>query len=106
MIVRFVHRDPVDPGTQATLLAERTNVSKDLQEHILYYVGGIALVIQKPKNHSKDGLLKAGNQLFIGFFDAGTKSAQDSCIFLRQTTLSARQDRQAARVSKQRLTHG
>src|SRR6185312_8359619 len=44
MIVGFVHRDPINPGTQAALLPERRHATKDFQKNFLYDIRGVRLI--------------------------------------------------------------
>src|ERR1019366_9951014 len=67
-VMGLIHRNPVDPGFQRALAAESTHIPEDLEEHFLYDVAGLALIVQQAQRECVHGLLEADQQLFIGPF--------------------------------------
>jgi hypothetical protein len=91
-VVRFIYGDTVDPGAQAAPLAEGSDSTEDFYKNLLNHITGFRLVAHQPVNDAENGLLVTPEEFFVCFLDAGSKSAQNARIFVRNSLLGARQD--------------
>ncbi len=82
MIVRFIHRDTINPGLQAAIAAERSDIAEHFQKNLLHDIGGVRRIVQQPANQAIHRLLIALDQYFVGFFDPLTER-RDQRILLR-----------------------
>src|SRR5207244_12029285 len=80
LVVRFVHGDAVDPGLEAALAPEMTDVAEDLEEHFLDNVAGVAGLVQQQESEVINRLLEAREQRLIGRFFAGAQTADQVFI--------------------------
>ncbi len=58
-VMRLVHRDPVNPGPQAALPAERVDVPEHFQKHFLHNIARVRWIGHQPQRQVKDRCLKA-----------------------------------------------
>jgi hypothetical protein len=75
LIVGFVYRDAVDPGLEAALIAEVTDVPVNLKEDLLDSVRGVGGIVQQPEGQIVDRLVEASYELLVGGFFTGAEPA-------------------------------
>jgi hypothetical protein len=103
VIVRFVHRDSIDPRSQATTLFKGAYTPENFEKYFLNHVTGVVLVTQKPKNHTVNRLLITIQKFLISRVDARPESGQESRLLISKRTLFAAGNRKRQRGAGQNV---
>ena len=80
MIVRLIHRDPIDPGLQAAVAAERSDIAEHFQKNLLHDIASVRRIVEQAANQVIHRLLITLDQDFVGFLDALTQRRDESVL--------------------------
>src|SRR5690349_24947396 len=80
VVIRFIARDAVNPRLQAAIAAEGTDIPKHFQKHFLYYIGGIARIIQEAVDETIHWLLVPVDQRFVRALGSLSQRMQQTVV--------------------------